>query len=112
MNRKTARMVRGLTDSDGNLLWERSIQAGEPGRLFGQPVYMADDMPDPEAGNCPILFGDLGRGYLITDRVSFEPSVDYLKFSETDLVQFVGRRRVGGRVIMGEALSKLKLKAA
>ncbi|RVE93510.1 phage major capsid protein [Sinorhizobium meliloti] len=112
MNRKTARVVRGLKDSDGNLIWERSLQAGEPGRILGQPVYMADDMPDPVAGNAPIIFGDFYRGYLITDRVAFEPSVDYAKFSENDLVQFVGRRRVGGKVIMGEALTKLKLKAA
>lgn len=112
MNRKTARLIRGLKDSDGNLIWERSLQNGEPGRILGQPVYMADDMPDPVAGNAPIIFGDFYRGYLITDRVAFEPSVDYAKFSENDIVQFVGRRRVGGKVVMGEALSKLKLKAA
>ncbi|MCF6370983.1 phage major capsid protein [Rhizobium halophilum] len=111
MNRKTARLIRGLKDSDGNLIWERSLQAGEPGRILGQPVYMADDMPDPIAGNAPIIFGDFYRGYLITDRVAFEPSVDYAKFSENDIVQFVGRRRVGGKVVMGEALTKLKLAA-
>ncbi|MFF0949387.1 phage major capsid protein [Rhizobium leguminosarum] len=112
MNRKTTRVIRGMKDSDGNLIWERSLQAGEPGRILGQPVYVADDMPDPAAGNTPIIFGDFYRGYLITDRIAFEPSVDYAKFSENDLVQFVGRRRVGGKVVMGEALTKLKLKAA
>ncbi|MBM3089250.1 phage major capsid protein [Ensifer sp. T173] len=112
MNRKTARIIRGLKDSDGNLIWERSLQAGEPGRILGQPVYMADDMPDPVAGNTPIIFGDFQRGYLITDRIAFEPSTDYAKFSENDIVQFTGRRRVGGKVVMGEALTKLKLKAA
>jgi HK97 family phage major capsid protein/HK97 family phage prohead protease len=111
MNRKTARLIRGLKDSDGNLIWKRSLQLGEPGRILGQPVYMADDMPDPVAGKTPIIFGDFYRGYLITDRIAFEPSVDYAKFSENDLVQFVGRRRVGGRVVMGEALTKLKLAA-
>lgn len=111
MNRKTARLIRGLKDSDGNLIWEHSIQNGEPGRILGQAVYMADDMPDPVAGNTPIIFGDFHRGYLITDRVAFEPSVDYAKFSENDLVQFVGRRRVGGKVVMGEALTKLKFAA-
>lgn len=111
MNRKTARLIRGLKDSDGNLIWERSIQNGEPGRIFGQPVYIADDMPDPIAGSTPIIFGDFNRGYLITDRIAFEPSVDYAKFSENDLVQFVGRRRVGGKVVMGEALTKLKIAA-
>nr|WP_321457435.1 phage major capsid protein [uncultured Cohaesibacter sp.] len=111
MNRKTARLVRGLKDVDGNLIWERSLQAGEPGNLLGRPVYMADDMPDPDAGKSPIIFGDFKRGYLITDRVAFEPSVDYAKFSENDIVQFVGRRRVGGKVIQPEALKKLTLAA-
>jgi HK97 family phage major capsid protein/HK97 family phage prohead protease len=112
MNRKTARLIRGLKDSDGNLIWERSLQNGEPANILGRPVYVADDMPDPIAGSTPIIFGDFYRGYLITDRVAFEPSVDYAKFSENDIVQFVGRRRVGGKVVMGEALTKLKLKAA
>lgn len=111
MNRKTMRVVRGLRDSDGNLLWQSGLQAGQPGLLLGKPVYEADHMPDPAVGASPIMFGDFARGYLITDRITFEPHVDYSTCYANDIVVFGGRRRVGGKVVMGEALTKLKLKA-
>ncbi|OEI84571.1 phage major capsid protein [Brucella sp. 6810] len=111
MNRKTMRIVRGLRDSDGNLLWQPGLQAGQPGLLLGKPVYECDFMPDAGEAETPIIFGDFQRGYTITDRVSFEPNVDYnTRFGE-DIVVFGGRRRVGGKVVMGEALIKLKIAA-
>lgn len=111
MNRKTMRVVRGLRDSDGNLLWQSGLQAGQPGLLLGKPVYECDFMPDIAADATPIIFGDFSTGYTITDRVTFEPHVDYdTRFGE-DIVVFGGRRRVGGRVVMGEALIKLKIAA-
>ncbi|MBX9464104.1 MAG: phage major capsid protein [Aquamicrobium sp.] len=111
MNRKTMRVVRGLRDSDGNLLWQSGLQAGQPGLLLGKPVYECDYMPDVAENATPIIFGDFNRGYLITDRVSFEPFADYnTRFGE-DIVVFGGRRRVGGKVVMGEALIKLKIAA-
>jgi len=111
MNRKTMRIVRGLRDSDGNLLWQSGLQAGQPGLLLGKPVYECDYMPDVAEDATPIIFGDFNRGYLITDRVSFEPFADYnTRFGE-DIVVFGGRRRVGGKVVMGEALIKLKIAA-
>ena len=112
MNRKAMRALRGLKDSDGNLIWQPGLQAGQPAMLLDRPVYASDDMPDPVAGATPIMFGDFYRGYLIADRVAFEPVVNYDNEWEVDLVEFGGRRRVGGKVVMGEALSKLKLKAA
>lgn len=111
MNRKTMRIVRGLRDSDGNLLWQPGLQAGQPGLLLGKPVYECDFMPDAAAEATPIIFGDFYRGYTITDRVTFEPHADYnTRFGE-DIVVFGGRRRVGGKVVMGEALIKLKVAA-
>lgn len=111
MNRKTMRIIRGLKDADGNLIWQPGLQAGQPGNLLGRPVYECDYMPDAEDDETPIIFGDFKRGYLITDRVTFEPFSDYnTRFGE-DIVVFGGRRRVGGRVVMGEALIKLKVAA-
>lgn len=111
MNRRTMRAVRGLRDSDGNLLWQSGLQAGQPGLLLGKPVYECDFMPDASADETPIIFGDFNRGYLITDRITFEPFADYnTRFGE-DIVVFGGRRRVGGKVVMGEALIKLKIAA-
>lgn len=111
MNRRTMRVVRGLRDSDGNLLWQPGLQAGQPGLLLGKPVYESDFMPNADEDETPIIFGDFARGYLITDRINFDPFADYnTRFGE-DIVVFGGRRRVGGKVVMGEALIKLKLAA-
>lgn len=111
MNRRTMRVVRGLRDSDGNLLWQAGLQAGQPGLLLGKPVYEAEHMPDIADEATPIMFGDFARGYLITDRVAFESRIDYDTRWANDIVVFGGRRRVGGKVVMGEALTKLKITA-
>lgn len=111
MNRATMAAVRKLKDSDGQYIWQTGISAGQPALLMGRPVYEAVDMPNPEAGNSPIVFGDFAEGYAIADRIGFEIIRDDLTGAASGLVKFVARRRVGGRVIMGEALSKLTLAA-
>lgn len=111
MNRKTMAVVRKLKDNDGAYLWQPGLTAGQPGMLLGRPVYEAVDMPDPTAGNTPIVFGDFATGYAVADRIGFEVIRDDITGAATGLVKFVARRRVGGRVIMGEALAKLSLAA-
>lgn len=111
MNRATMAIVRKLKDSDGAYLWQGGIAAGQPATLLGRPVYEAVDMPNPTAGNSPIVFGDFASGYAIADRVGFEILRDDYTGAATGIVKLIARRRVGGRVIMGEALSKLSLAA-
>ncbi len=111
MNRKTMAAVRKLKDPDGGYLWERSVAAGQPPLLLGRPVYEGVDMPDPVAGNTAIVFGDFTAGYAIADRVGFEILRDDYTGAGNGIVKLHARRRVGGRVIMGEALTKLKVAA-
>ncbi len=111
MNRKTMATVRKLKDTDGSYLWERSIAAGQPPLLLGRPVYEAVNMADATAGNTPIVFGDFGTGYAIADRVGFEIIRDDITGAGNGIVKLHARRRVGGRVVMGEALTKLKVAA-
>jgi HK97 family phage major capsid protein/HK97 family phage prohead protease len=111
MNRKTMALVRKLKDNDGAYLWQPSIAAGQPPTLLGRPVHEAVDMPNPEEGKTPIIFGDFARGYAIADRVGFEIVRDNLTGLGNGIVKLCARRRVGGRVVMGEALTKLKIAA-
>lgn len=111
MNRKTMAVVRKLKDADGQYLWQPGLTANQPAMLLGRPVYEAVDMPDPTAGNTPIIFGDFATGYAVADRVGFEIIRDELTGAANGMVKFVARRRVGGRVVMGEALAKLSLAA-
>lgn len=111
MNRKTMATVRKLKDSDGAYLWQPSIAVGVPPTLLGRPVYEAVDMADPEATKTPIVFGDFATGYAIADRVGFEIVRDDLTGAGNGIVKLHARRRVGGRVVMGEALTKLTIAA-
>ncbi|WP_333822419.1 phage major capsid protein [Pinisolibacter sp.] len=111
MNRKTMASIRKLKDETGVYLWQPALAAGQPPTLLGRPVYEAPDMPDPVAGATPIAFGDIASGYLIADRIALEIARDDLTGWGTGLVKILARRRVGGRVVLGEAISKLKIKA-
>ncbi|KIN60637.1 Phage major capsid protein, HK97 family [Sulfitobacter noctilucae] len=111
MNRKTMALVRKLKDADGQYIWQAGLQSGQPANLLGRPVYEAVDMPDPTAGNSPIVFGDFAEGYAIADRTGFEIIRDELTGAASGMVKLIARRRVGGRVVMGEALAKLSLAA-
>jgi HK97 family phage major capsid protein len=52
-------------DDDGNYMWNPSVVAGEPDRLFGKP-YFEDAYFDASAtGNIPLVFGDIASAYLV-----------------------------------------------
>ncbi|MDP2780275.1 phage major capsid protein [Devosia sp.] len=111
MNRQTMAVVRKLKDTDGSYIWERGIAGGQPPQLLGRPVYEAVDMPSIAADATPIVFGDFATGYAIADRTGFEIIRDDLTGAGNGIVKLHARRRVGGRIIMGEALTKLKIAA-
>lgn len=111
MNRQTIATVRKLRNSVGDLLWEPALTAGSPGTLLGARVFEAPDMPNIAAGAFPIAFGDLNSAYTIGDRINLEVELDTVTGWSTGLTKILARRRVGGRVVLGEALTKLKIKA-
>ncbi|WP_075214454.1 phage major capsid protein [Mongoliimonas terrestris] len=112
MSRGTMAAVRKLKDTDGAYLWQPALASGQPPTLLGRPVYEAVDMPAVAANATPIVFGDFASGYLIADRIDLQMVTDALTGFNTGVVKIGARRRVGGRVILGEALTKLKLAAS
>ena len=68
MNSKTAGVIRKLKDADGRFLWSDGLAAGEPARLMGYPVLIAEDMPDVATGADAIVFGDFAAGYTVAER--------------------------------------------
>ncbi|WOC15399.1 phage major capsid protein [Pseudochrobactrum sp. MP213Fo] len=109
MNRKTMAAIRKLKDGDGQYIWQAGLQSGQPALLLGRPVYEAVDMPDIGADATPIVFGDFAAGYTIADRIGFNLKVDEVTGFSNGIVKFGARRRVGGRVTLGEALTKVTL---
>ncbi|WP_374291697.1 phage major capsid protein [Paenirhodobacter enshiensis] len=110
MNSKTAGAVRKMKDSDGRFLWTDSLAAGEPARLMGYPVLIAEDMPDIAAGTYAIAFGDFAAGYTIAER----PDLRVLRdpFSAKPHVLFYASKRVGGDVSDFAAIKLLKFAAS
>ena len=106
MNSKTAGSVRKLKDGDGRFLWSDGLAAGEPARLMGYPVLIAEDMPDVAAGSYSIAFGDFHAGYTVAER----PDLRVLRdpFSAKPHVLFYATKRVGGDVSDFAAIKLLK----
>lgn len=110
MKRDTIKAIRKLTDANGNFLWVPGL-GSQPSTILGAPVYEAPDMPAATTGLTPIIFGDFSSGYMVADRVDYEAAIDTVTGWSTGITKLLARRRVGGRVILGEALTKLKIKA-
>ena len=106
MNSKTAGAVRKLKDADGRFLWSDGLAAGEPARLMGYPVLIAEDMPDIASGSNSIAFGDFAAGYTVAER----PDLRILRdpFSAKPNVLFYATKRVGGDVSDFAAIKVLK----
>ena len=65
-------------------------------------------MPSEGSGTFPVAFGDFRRAYMIVDRVAMAVLRDPFTQATTGNVRYVARRRVGGQVILPEAIVKLK----
>ncbi len=107
MNSKTAGAVRKMKDADGRFLWSDGLAAGEPARLMGYAVLIAEDMPDIAANAYAIAFGDFTSGYTIAER----PDLRILRdpFSAKPHVLFYATKRVGGDVTDFAAIKLLKI---
>ncbi len=110
MNSKVAGLVRKLKDADGRFLWSDGLAAGEPARLMGYPVLIAEDMPDAATDSYSIAFGDFGSGYTVAER----PDLRVLRdpFSAKPHVLFYATKRVGGDVSDFAAIKLLKFAIA
>ena len=105
MNDKNIAAIRKLKDNNGAYIWQPSAQAGEPDRLFGYPVHTSAYAPEDA-----IAFGDY-KYYNIGDRGtrSFKQLTEL--FAGNDMIGYVAKERVDGKLILPEAVQILKLKS-
>lgn len=106
MNSKTAGHIRKLKDNDGRFVWVDGLAMGEPARLMGYPVLIAEDMPDIADNALAIAFGDFRAGYTVAER----PDLRVLRdpFSAKPHVLFYATKRVGGAVSDFAAIKLMK----
>ena len=110
MNDQTVAALRKLKDNNGAYLWQPSLQAGEPDRLFGYEVYTSPYVPTIAAGNPVIAFGDFSY-YNIGDRGTRSFAELKELYAGNGMVGFVAKERVDGKLILPEAVQILKMKA-
>lgn len=103
--------LRKLKDSNGAYLWQPSVQAGQPDRLLGYPLYTSPYAPAVAAGALPIAFGDFSN-YWIADRMG--RSVQRLNelYAGNGQVGFLATERVDAKVILAEGIQLLQMAAS
>jgi len=108
MNDSTIKEIRKLQDANDQYIWQPGMQAGEPDRLFGKPVYASGDMPATATGNVAVVFGDFSY-YTIADR---GPRV-LVRLNElyaaNGQVAFRIHERVDGATVLAAALHKITM---
>lgn len=112
MNRTTMGSVRKLKDAEKNYIWMPGLAQGRPNTIDGDPYVEFPDMPSEAAGAYPIAYGDFRRGYTMVDRIAMEMLRDPYTQATSGAIRFIFRRRVGGKVVLAEAIRKLKCAAA
>jgi HK97 family phage major capsid protein len=112
MNSNTILAVSILKDTTGRFLWEPNVQSGFPARLFGFPVYAQEDVYDiTDAGTAKdiAIFGDIRSGYQIADRSGMTVQRLNELYAESGLVGFKVHARVGGAVVIPDAMRVLNV---
>lgn len=110
MNDTTFAVIRKLKDGEGNYLWRPGLEQGAPDTLLGKPVEIDDNVADIGTNTYPIFFGNFKRAYLIIDRLGTRVLRD--PYTSKPFVLFYTTRRVGGGIVMYEAIKVLKIAAS
>ena len=105
-NRATLGKIRQLQDTNGSYVFQAgfSLQVGVPNTILGQPYIEAPDMPDVGSSAKPVAFGDFNRAYMIVDRIALAILRDPFTQATSGTIRYVARRRLGGQVVMAEAI--------
>lgn len=111
MNRTTLGSVRKLKDGQGQYLWMPGIAQGKPNTLDGDPYAELPDMPSEGANTFPVAYGDFMRAYSLVDRIAMSMLRDPFTQATSGNIRFLFRRRLGGAVVLPEAIRKLKCSA-
>lgn len=107
MNSVTQGHVRKMTDTNGQFLWQPSMQLGQPDRLLGYELFTWEDLGSPTgAGTYPIVFGDFRRTYTLATRSGMSIIRDNV--TAPGFTKFYIARRYGGCVTNNNAAKVVK----
>lgn len=103
--------MRLMKSTDGQYLWQPSLQAAAPSVFAGKSVHTVEPLNGVAAtGNDVAVFGDIKAGYQILDRrEGFVTRINELYIND-GLIGFRYKRRVGGYVKNPNVMRVLKVK--
>ena len=110
MNDATVALLRKLKDNNGAYLWQPSVQAGQPDKLLGYPLYTSPYAPLVEGGALAVAFGDF-KNYWIGDRAGRTVQRLNELYATNGQIGYVATERVDGKVILPEGIQLLQMKA-
>lgn len=114
INRTTLGTVTQMKNATTNqYLLQPGLQEGQPLRLLGNPIYEWSDFPAITSatlsdGQIVAALGDFKRGYYIIDRIGITIQRLNELYAADGMVGFYARARVGGGVVVPEAIQLLK----
>jgi len=106
MARATMAYCSKLKNNQNDYLLRR-LGEGPAWSILGAPVVECVDMPAMTAGLASVAFGDFRRAYQIVDRIGIAVLRDPYSAATTNSVRFHARKRVGGKIVMPEAIYKM-----
>lgn len=109
LKRSTVRDARKLRDTQNNYIWQPGLAGLAPATILDRPYVEALDMPAVGDGALAVALGDWRKGYWIVDRLQIETLRDPYTQAGNGFIRFWARKRVGGQVVLPEAIKLLKI---
>lgn len=110
MNRSTRKAIRKLKDNDGNYLLNRDFKSAWGYTLLGKPVYTSDNMPEIEAGEKVVIYGDMtGLSVKLTKDVEIQVLQEL--YAAQHALGVVGWVEIDGKVTDQQKLAVLQMKS-
>lgn len=103
VNDNTALALRKLKDNDGNYLWNHTNDT-----ILGKPVMICNDMPDADAGNKCVAFGDFSFYWIIKRSPVFIRTLNEV-FALNNQIGYLGYEFVDGLLIRPDAIKVLQI---
>ena len=106
-NRNTLAEIRKLKDGNNQYIFQpgMTLVQGMPNTILGVPYVEMPDMADVASSAVCVVYGDFRSAYMVIDRVNLSVLRDPFTSATSGLIKYIARRRVGGQVVLKEALA-------
>ena len=108
MHDDTVQLVRKLVDGNSQFIWQPGMQASEPDRLLGRPVYASSRVPAPTTAKKAIVFGDLSY-YWIADRAGIAVQRLAELYAANGQIGYIASSRTSGANVLAAAVKVLQM---